>query len=68
MMIELDLMQSTWAYNVRAAILMDLYLLHLLIPAHSPIWLERRSRRTADIGARTMPAGTSVSNVRASWT
>ncbi|SDG82926.1 hypothetical protein SAMN05216338_1003123 [Bradyrhizobium sp. Rc2d] len=37
-LIELDLVQSAWAYNVRAAaILMDLCLLHLLLTTHSPI-------------------------------
>lgn len=49
-LIELDLVQSAWAYSVMAAaILIDLCLLYLFLTTHSPIWSERRSRRTADI-------------------
>ncbi len=51
-LIELDLVQSAWAYSVMAAaILIDLCLLYLFLTTHNPIWSERRSRRTADISA-----------------
>ncbi|RXG87240.1 sulfite exporter TauE/SafE family protein [Bradyrhizobium zhanjiangense] len=51
-LIEIDLVQSAWAYSVMAAaILIDLCLLYLFLTTHSPIWSERRSRRTADISA-----------------
>ncbi|WP_225144471.1 MULTISPECIES: hypothetical protein [unclassified Bradyrhizobium] len=45
-LIELDLVQSAWAYSVMAAaILIDLCLLYLFFTTHNPI----SSRRTADI-------------------
>ncbi|WP_271673105.1 hypothetical protein [Bradyrhizobium sp. CCBAU 51627] len=51
-LIEVDLVQSAWAYSVMAAaILIDLCLLYLFFTTHNPIWSERRSRRTADISA-----------------
>ncbi|WP_271620896.1 sulfite exporter TauE/SafE family protein [Bradyrhizobium sp. CCBAU 51745] len=51
-LIELDLVQSAWAYSVMAvAILIDLCLLFLFFTKPNPIWSEQRSRQTADISA-----------------
>ncbi len=51
-LIELDLVQSAWAYSAMATtILIDLCLLYSFLTTHSPTWSERRSRRAADMSA-----------------
>ncbi|MGY3443039.1 sulfite exporter TauE/SafE family protein [Bradyrhizobium sp. USDA 4473] len=59
-LIELDLVRSSWAYSVMSAtILIDLCLLYSFFTTHGPTRSERRSRRLNDVG------GPPVSNARA---
>ncbi|MCP1854762.1 MULTISPECIES: sulfite exporter TauE/SafE family protein [unclassified Bradyrhizobium] len=51
-LIELNLVQSAWAYSVMAAtILIDLWLLYSFLTARRSSWSERRPRQAAGISA-----------------
>ncbi|WP_229158774.1 sulfite exporter TauE/SafE family protein [Bradyrhizobium brasilense] len=51
-LIELNLVQSAWAYSVMAAtILIDLWLLYSFLTTRRSSWSERRSRQAAGISA-----------------
>ncbi|MGY4257421.1 putative membrane protein YfcA [Bradyrhizobium sp. USDA 4516] len=51
-LIELNLVQSAWAYSVMAAtILIDLWLLYPFLTARRSSWSERRPRQAAGISA-----------------